>query len=61
MKYILLFIFSGITVFLLLQILHLNYTTFTDYDWGYLTGKGIMLVLFAGLSVVTWRFIREKA
>jgi hypothetical protein len=60
-KYILLFIFSGITVFLLLQILHLDFPTFTDYDWGYLTGKGILLVLFAGLSVITWRFIRKNA
>jgi len=61
MKYILLFIFTGITVYLLLQIFHLDFPTFTEYDWGHLTGKGILLILFAGLSILTWRYIRKKA
>jgi hypothetical protein len=59
-KYILLVIFIGISLFLIIQIMVLKFSQLTEYGWGYFTGKLILLFLVMTLVVVTGRSILKK-
>ena len=61
MKYFLLFIFCGISIILLIQIMNLKFSGLTEYGWGFFTGKIILLFIFITLSILTWLSIRKRS